>query len=133
MSTATLPRMKRVLPGIPWRGKDGDVQYIKGVVEYESSRVLFVVTDSKLVGNVHLISDSYIYLCQACPTTVYGQELQAMRQHDIDTGMMIPRPPRCPFCSGPIERLRRGDKLRLHYRFAADGSSGTWWAERREW
>ena len=121
----------RILPGIVYEGGWG--RYIKGVVEYASSRVLFVVTDSKLVGNVNLIGETYIYCCERCRCTVYEQEVQAMRQHDIDSGMMIPRSRRCPFCNGPIERLARGAKLRLHYRFAANGSSGAWWGERWEW
>jgi len=133
MSTSSsLPRMKRVLPGIPWKNQYDKITYIKGVIEYASSNVLFVVTDSKLVGNVNLIGDNYIYSCPKCQSTVYEQEVQMMRQHDIDTGH-LPRPARCPFCSQPIERVKTGTKLRLHYRFATDGMSGGWWAERWNW
>jgi hypothetical protein len=133
MSTLAAPRLKRQLPGLcAWIDELGRPRYIKGIVVYQSSRIQWVETDSKMVGLVALLADTYLYCCARCPSTVYGQEVEAMRQHDLDCGRM-PRPRRCPFCSGPIAPVQRGDRLRLHYRCAANGSSGAWWGERFDW
>jgi len=140
MSTITIPRLIRNLPGIPWKNGLDRITYLKGVIVYSSARVEYAETDSKIYRLVPLIGETFIYVCEKRsalhpaqgPCTVYEQEVEAMRQHEIDAGKM-PGPRRCPFCSGPIHRVERGDKVRLHYRFAADGRSAAWWGERWEW
>lgn len=124
--------MKRVLPGYVWRKPNGEILLHKGVLTDITRNFEWIDTDSRIQPRIYLVGDTYCYLCLRCPCTVYEQELQMMRQHEIDKGWM-PKPARCPFCSGPIERPKLGDKFVLQYRFAKDGMTGTWWAERREW
>jgi len=145
-----LPRLRRILPGFVWKNQFDRVVTAKGIIIAVSPTKEWVETDSKIIGNptggaygkVCLLGDTYIYLCDRCPCTVYHQEIEAMRAADIaaiealapeERGLRVPRPPRCPFCSGPIRRPNVGDKVILHYRAATDGSWGAWWAERRDW
>jgi len=130
--TSFLPKLKRILPGFVWRNARDEIVQLRGVINYVSSRVEWVETDSKIHPLVYLIGETYIYICYRCPCTVYEQEVQMMRQHDIDRNVM-PRLARCPFCSGPIERPKTGDKVVLQYRFSKDASSAGWWATRRDW
>lgn len=145
-----LPRLRRVLPGIAWKDQFDRLVTAKGIIISVSPTKVWVETDSKIIGNptggakgkVCLLGDTYIYICDRCPSTVYHQEVEGMRQAEIDAIEALPvqeragkqvRPARCPFCSGPIRYSKEGERLILHYRFASDGSSGTWWAERKDW
>jgi hypothetical protein len=119
---ATAQQIRRRLPGIAgkYAYKD-EIIFLKGVIIYASERVQAVETDSKIYRLQHLLGSTYLYWCAACPCTVYEEEVTRQGKRA------------CPFCGGPIEPLKVGDKVRLHYRFAKDGNWAQWWGERWEW
>src|SRR5579871_6976735 len=156
MAAVSIPRLRRVLPGFAWKDQFDRIVTARGTVIQVSTSKVWIETDSKIIGNptggaygkVCLLGDTYIYICERCPATVYHAEIEAMRTADIERiesmpaedrrrweiehrTVMRPRPPRCPFCSGQIRFIRTGETVELHYRFATDGSSGAWWATRK--
>lgn len=152
-----LPRLRRILPGLVWKDQFDRPVTCRGTVIQVSVTKVWVETDSKIIGNptggafgkVCLLGDNYPYVCDRCRATVYHQEIEAMRAHDIarienmpraereewerkNRRILTPRQPQCPFCCGPIRFLQTGETLELHYRFMPDGSSGAWWGRRRD-
>ena len=113
--------IRRKLPGHAWRDTNDEVVFLKGVVNYSSSRVQWIETESKIHPLVYLIADSYAYYCEHCHSMMFEQEVMQM-------GVRI-----CIFCRGSIRPLVRGEKVRVHYRFGRDGKWGGWWAEKWEW
>jgi hypothetical protein len=120
-------QVKRKLPGLAGKSPSGDIHFLKGVVIYSSPRVQAVRTDSKIYELIHLIGDTYLYTCSNCVISVWEQELQMQKRVSPFAKKA------CPMCGGPVEPVQKGDKVRLHYRYAKDASWASWWAERWEW
>lgn len=114
-------KITRKLPGIAQRNEMGEIRFIRGVIIYASVRVQWVETDSKMIGNAHLIGSNFLYWCDACHCSVYEEEILRIGRHA------------CPFCDRPVAPCPVGTKVRLHFRFAQDASWAEWWAEVWEW
>ena len=124
----------RKLPGYSYKTSEGKVVFIRGRVIHAGwgklgSTTQAVLTDSKLVGLVHLTGHNYIYWCDACKLTLFEQEMLITRQ--IRSSNVTKQ--RCVFCEGAVLPVQAGTKVRLHYRFAANAAWGGWWAEVWEW
>jgi DNA-directed RNA polymerase subunit RPC12/RpoP len=120
-------QIRRRLPGIAGRypvsssSNSGKIIFLKGVVISADRNYQVIQTDSKIYRLVRLLAATYLYTCDSCHSSVYEEEVTAQGKHA------------CPFCAGPISPLTKGDKVRLHYRFAKDASWAEWWGERWEW
>ena len=116
--------------------KAGQIDFRRGVVSNVTDLSIFVEMDHPLYRAVKLMGDSYAHFCSNCSRTIPGNVTYRRPPEAIEhKGQLIPIRFFCPYC-GPdhmLRMLRPGDKLRLHYRFAEDGSSGTWYAEVWEW
>lgn len=125
---------RRKLPGYCLRDQNNEVVFIRGRVIHSGWGRLgpstqAIETDSKLVGLVHLVGHNYIYWCESCKLTIFEQEIMLTRQvRSSDIARQ-----RCVFCEGPMLPVQRGQKVRLHYRWAKNGMHGGWWAEVWEW
>lgn len=113
--------IKRILPGVALRvERTGEIPFYKGVLTYASERIQYVVLEHPEHKLVFLIGETYAFYCEPCKKTLWQQELQAhMRQGWYH----------CPFCQQRVRALKPGEKVRVHYRYSKDGSSGMWWAE----
>ena len=122
------------LPGYAHRKLDGEPQWIYGHVHFSDwgntgpvSQT--IETNSRLYPVIKLIGATFAYWCSGCTATVWEEEIilkGGIRHGDV-------RKQICPRCGGSIAPLQRGDKVRCHYRFSAEGKWGAMWAERWEW
>jgi hypothetical protein len=154
---------KRVLPGLAWRDRNDNVQFVNGWVHFMNWGATgplsqTIETKSELVGmlpgdnrrTIKLVGNTFAYWCEKCQCTVYEEEIQTLgrinaRLIEEAGGWPLIRSQKvigqvCPFCGSTgappqsiFRPLQHGDRVRCHYRFAKNGSWGTWWAERFEW
>lgn len=121
---------RRKLPGHAHRNKDGEVAFIKGRVVHSGwgklgSTSQIIETDSPIQPYVKLVGHTYIYWCPHCKLTIFEQEYLltgTIRSSD-------PAKQKCPFFGCPITPVQPGTRVRCHYRFSKNGTSGAWWAE----
>lgn len=113
----------RRLPGIAGRNRAGEIIFLRATVIYASSRIQWAETESKLENArlVFLVGATYMYCCAECRATVYEDETTRLGG------------PWCPFCRGHVQPIKRGQHLRVHFRFARDGSWAQWWGEVWDW
>ena len=141
---------KSRFPGTAQRKWNGDIVFVKGTIIFESPRVQYVQPKAKYLGFwkggiVHLIGDSYLYICENCRKSICQFQLPslaAIRARGIDF-LQASSSPHCPDCFTPLSKVAVGDKVLLHYRSApmeADAVGnvtvqgwGGWFAERKEW
>ena len=116
----------RHLPGkATHRDIMGRVKFIKGRVISVTRNTVVIQTDSKMVGQVILIGETYIYWCPRCQTSVW--EVERVRNRGA-----------CPFCAGQLSAIQAGDKMKLHYRVGVEkdqdgqmvGGGAAWWGEK---
>jgi hypothetical protein len=111
---------KRSLPGVAQRNWLGKVEFRKGVVIYASPRIQYVEADDRRNKLIYLVGETFIYWCFRCEVTVWEKEAMASAGY-------------CPFCKSNLYIVSEGEKVRLHYRHAADASWSSWWAEKYDW
>jgi hypothetical protein len=104
--------------------RENKPDFVRGVVHTINRNGVWIETEHHTIEP--LMGASYPFYCGNCSRTITGHQnfaRQAQERHF------------CPYC-GPehiLQELKRGDKVRLHYRFQPDGSSGQWFGERWEW
>jgi hypothetical protein len=123
VSESLISTVKRRLPGVAARNlTDEKILFLKGRIIYASHRIQWCETESKFHRLVALLGATFIYFCKNCQCTVFEQEVTLRGSRD------------CPFCGGPIDYCRPGDKVRLHYRYDPKAlTEGNWWGERWDW
>jgi len=131
--TAVAP-FRRKLPGHAARsGIYEEIVFHRGVVIHSGWGMTGPVTQTIQTESkywcplVKLIGDTYAYWCRNCQITVWEQELIMRARAGRDSDGEYSRSPRaneqkCPFCYKLIVPLQPGDKVRVHYRFAENGS-----------
>lgn len=124
------------------------IQFIKAHIIYASPRIQWVQPKAKFTGFWnsgihHLAGDSYLYWCHRCLRSITQHELPS-----VDALMKLNRSfeqaviPHCPGCLFPLDinQIRKGDKVIMHFRYAADGvprgktkSGATTWEVHPSW
>lgn len=111
-------------PGITVRKRSGEPDFIRGVVHTINRNGVWIETERHTIEP--LMGASFPLYCGHCSKTIPGS-------------VTYKRPPEerhfCPYC-GPefvLRELVKGEKVRLHYRFAPDGSSAQWFGEKWDW
>lgn len=111
-------------PGITVRKRDGEPDFIRGVVHTINRNGVWIETERHTIEP--LMGSSFPLYCEHCAKTIPGSvtyQRPAEERHF------------CPYC-GPGYNLRdlvKGEKVRLHYRFKPDGSSAQWFGEKWDW
>jgi len=114
---------------------DPEIDFVRGVVIAVTDLYIHVETERHTL--VKLMGESYAHYCGNCARTVPGNVTyrRGFGTAKNSEGEDIPIRFFCPWC-GPdhlLRVLRRGDKVRLHYRFELDRTSGGWFAEVWQW
>jgi hypothetical protein len=111
-------------PGVTVRKRDGEPDFIRGVVHTINRNGVWIETEKHTVEP--LMGAAFPLYCANCAKTIPGS-------------VTYQRPPEerhfCPYC-GPtfvLRELVKGEKVRLHYRFSRDGSSAQWFGEKWDW
>lgn len=135
------------------------IYFVKGTVIFASPRIQYVQPRAKYVGFwkggiVHLIGESYLFVCDRCEVSVCAWQLPKIEDvlrawHEKRTpnkGELYEEAvgrPHCPYCFGFLSEIKVGDKVLIHYRYKhsradRDGKIiepgwAMWFAERKEW
>lgn len=122
-------------PGAATRNPNGEIDFRRGIVIRVTDLYIFVETELSTL--IKLMGESYAHYCAACARTIPGNVTYRRSYGTAKNSLGEDIPIRffCPYC-GPdhlLRVLRKGDKVRLHYRFEKDRSSGGWFAEVWEW
>lgn len=128
-------------PGVAVRLSTGTkadkIDFRRGTVLKVTDLTISVEMDHPLYKLVKCMGESYAHWCPNCSATIPGNVTYRRPAEAVEnsSGDIIPMRFHCPYC-GPDHMLRMfqpGDKVRLHYRFEADGSSAAWFMERWDW
>lgn len=132
--TENAPRGISRWPGAAVRKGNGEVDFRRGVVIHVSD--LSISVETELHTLVKLMGESYAHYCEHCQATIPGNVTYRRSAGSVmHNGVEIPIRFFCPYC-GPdhmLRTLRKGEKVRIHYRFEADRTSGGWFAEVFSW
>ena len=133
--------VRRKLPGIASRTvKDDAVDFRSGTVILAEDWRQYMEIEHPEHKHIWAIGDNYMYWCDVCKVTVWEQEISKLNPIVLGgpNGTSVIKC--CPFCATwgvdgritdgtELSAVRVGTKVRAHYRYMPDGSSGNWWAE----
>jgi len=123
-------------PGAAVRNRKNEIDFRRGRVIHVTDLAITVEMDHPLYPIVKLMGESYAHYCRNCTRTIPGNVTYRRSFDAVEwKGQQIPIRFFCPWC-GPDHLLREiqvGEKMRLHYRFERDKSSGAWFGEIWEW
>lgn len=121
-------------PGAAVRNSKNDIDFRRGVAIHVTDLAISIETELHTL--VKLMGESYAHYCENCQATIPGNVTYRRSAGTIvHNGIEIPIRYFCPYC-GPdhmLRCLRAGEKMRLHYRFEADRTSGGWFGEVFAW
>jgi len=121
-------------PGAAVRNSKNEIDFRRGVVIHVTDLAISIETELHTL--VKLMGESYAHYCEHCTMTIPGNVTYRRSAGTVvHNGVEIPIRYFCPYC-GPdhmLRCLRTGEKMRLHYRFEADRSSGGWFGEVFDW
>jgi hypothetical protein len=133
-------------PGIAVRDSKDNVVFRRGTVSavtdlsisIEPEPGTFLTEYVKSTGKhlVKLMGEAYAHYCENCKHTIPGNVTYRRSPGSVmHRGFEIPIRFFCPYCGPdhPLRTLRSGEKVRIHYRFTADRTSGGWFGEVFEW
>ena len=116
--------------------RSGEIDFRRGRVVNVTDLAILVEIDHPLYKAIKLMGASYAHYCEACSRTIPGHVTYQRSAGSVThAGREIPIRFFCPYC-GPdalLRELRPGDKMRLHYRFESDYTSGSWFGEVWDW
>lgn len=111
-------------PGVTVRKQGGEPDFIRGVVHTINRNGVWIETERHTIEP--LMGAAFPLYCEACAVTVPGYTTYRRPAEERHF---------CPYCGPvfPLRELRKGEKVRLHYRFTQDGASAQWYGEKWEW
>src|SRR5882672_9002767 len=119
-------------PGAAVRGPKNEIDFRRGVVLAVTDLAITVELGPPFHALVKLMGESYAHYCPHCTATIPGNVTYRRPAGSVmHDGQEIPIRFFWPYC-GPDHLLRmvqKGAKMRLHYRFEKDRSSGGWFGE----
>jgi len=119
-------------PGITVRKQDGEPQFIRGQVHTVNRNAVWIETERHTIEP--LMGAARPLFCEFCSRTIPA--CSALQMGPVSglrqgiRGIQEPELPFCPYCPGErLRELRKGERVRLRYRFSPDGSSAQWFGE----
>jgi len=111
-------------PGVTVRKRDGEPDFVRGVVHTINRNGVWIETERHTIEP--LMGAAFPLYCEHCAKTIPGSVTYNRPADERHW---------CIFCGPdfPLRELRRGEKVRLHFRFKPDGSSAQWYGEKWEW
>ena len=100
----------------------GQIDFRKGRITRVSEMCIDIETDMPHIKLVKLMGDAYIHYCPNCKASTPGN---VTYKRNPDWRLF------CPYCGPgfPLQMVKQGDFVRLHYRFIESGQWANWYGE----